>query len=103
MYKIIENFLFSIWLKVILGPKGLSEKNIRKALCISISVCQTLREQGMKLPRGENTIPGYVMGLFDPTDPLLGDLKAVGFSIIEDKRFEEFYNKPRTLAFFKLT
>lgn len=86
-------------------PRGnlfLSTEEIRNALRIAISVIQKLKDMKEQLPRGENTVPGILMGLFHPLDLLVPDLEAVGFKIIRDEAIKNFYDKERVLAYIKL-
>ncbi len=84
------------------GDTNLSTEEIRNALRIARSVCQTLSNRNETLPRGEGTVPGILMGLFHPLDLLIPDLEAIGFIIIRDEALKGFYDKERVLAYVKL-
>jgi hypothetical protein len=99
-YDLVPNCGLGMMVPVL--PKALGEERTRDALRIGLQVFAQLKERGVKLPL-EGTLPGYVIGLYDPADPLIPHLKAVGFDFDENPEFVKFYPpKQRILAYKKL-
>lgn len=100
MYDKVYNCGMADFLPVI--PRNFPEEHIQDALRMGVDAIKYLAKMAEPLPKGEGTIPGYIIGLFHPTDPLIIHLKAVGFVTDENPGFVEFYNKQRVMARFKL-
>jgi hypothetical protein len=83
-------------------PESLGDEKIINVLEIGVNVFQVLRNLGYLLPV-EQTVPAHVIGLFHPEDPLIAQLKAIGFQFFEHEDFASYYNaQPRIMAYYKL-